>query len=26
VNDDIRKEFEDIDNVTWEKVEGWMQD
>jgi NAD(P)-dependent dehydrogenase (short-subunit alcohol dehydrogenase family) len=26
VNDEIRKEFEDIDNVTWEKVEGWMQD
>lgn len=26
VNDDIRKEFEEIDNVTWEKVEGWMQD
>jgi len=26
VNDEIRNEFEDIDNVTWEKVEGWMQD
>jgi NAD(P)-dependent dehydrogenase (short-subunit alcohol dehydrogenase family) len=26
VNDEIRKEFEDFDNVTWEKVEGWMQD
>jgi len=26
VNDEIRNEFEDIDNVTWEKVERWMQD
>lgn len=26
VDENVRKQFEDIDGVTWEKVEGWMQD
>jgi NAD(P)-dependent dehydrogenase (short-subunit alcohol dehydrogenase family) len=26
VDPSVRKQFEDIDGVTWEKVESWMQD
>lgn len=26
VDASVRKEFEDVDAVTWEKVEGWMND